>query len=80
VSTEVLLPQWGMEMVEGTFVRWLKAEGDTVAAGEALAEVESDKVNVSLEAPVAGRLAKILVPAGETAPIRAVVAIIDEAG
>jgi pyruvate/2-oxoglutarate dehydrogenase complex dihydrolipoamide acyltransferase (E2) component len=76
--TEVLLPQWGMDMVEGTFVRWLKSEGDEVSVGEALAEVESDKVSANLEAPVAGRLTRIVVPEGETAQVRDVVAIIDE--
>jgi pyruvate/2-oxoglutarate dehydrogenase complex dihydrolipoamide acyltransferase (E2) component len=68
-----------MDMVEGTFLRWLKTEGDTVAAGEALAEVESDKVNATLEAPVAGTLKKIVVPAGQTAQVRDVVAVIEEA-
>jgi pyruvate dehydrogenase E2 component (dihydrolipoamide acetyltransferase) len=79
MSTEVLLPQWGMDMVEGTFTRWLKAEGDLVKQGDELAEVETDKVAASLEAPVSGVLKKIVVPAGETAAVRQVVAIIEEA-
>lgn len=79
-STEVLLPQWGMEMVEGTLVRWLKAEGDQVTAGEVLVEVETDKVTASLEAPVSGVLKKIIVRDGATAQVRDIVAIIEEPG
>jgi pyruvate/2-oxoglutarate dehydrogenase complex dihydrolipoamide acyltransferase (E2) component len=78
MSTEVRLPQWGMSMVEGTFVEWFKAEGDAVALGEPLAEVETDKATANLEAPVAGTLKQILVPTGTTVKIQAVVAIIDE--
>jgi pyruvate/2-oxoglutarate dehydrogenase complex dihydrolipoamide acyltransferase (E2) component len=68
-----------MDMVEGTFVEWFKAEGDTVALGEPLAEVETDKATANLEAPVAGTLKQILVPTGATVEVQAVVAIIDEA-
>ena len=78
MSREVRLPQWGMNMVEGTIVRWLKAEGDVVAEGDPLAEVETDKVEANLEAPVAGTLTKIVVAEGETAQVRDVVAIIDD--
>jgi pyruvate dehydrogenase E2 component (dihydrolipoamide acetyltransferase) len=80
MSTEVRLPQWGMDMVEGTIVEWLKAEGDVVSVGDPLAEVDTDKAVASLEAPVSGVLTKILTPTGETAKVRAVVAIIEEEG
>jgi pyruvate dehydrogenase E2 component (dihydrolipoamide acetyltransferase) len=67
-----------MDMVEGTFVRWLKAEGDVVEQGEELAEVETEKVTANLEAPVSGILKTIVVTAGQTAKVRQVVAIIEE--
>lgn len=78
MSAEVRLPQWGSGMVDGTFVEWFKAVGDAVAVGDALAEVETDKVTTTLEAPVAGKVREIRVAVGETANVREIVAIIDE--
>jgi pyruvate/2-oxoglutarate dehydrogenase complex dihydrolipoamide acyltransferase (E2) component len=77
---EVLLPQWGMGMSEGTITSWLKAVGDTVAEDEALAEVEAEKVEETLEAPAAGTLVEILVPEGDTVEVRTPVAVIEDAG
>ncbi len=77
---EVLLPQWGMGMSEGTITSWLKAVGDTVKEDEALAEVEAEKVEETLEAPTAGTLVEILVPEGETVEVRTAVAVIEDAG
>ena len=74
---EVLLPQWGMGMSEGTISSWLKSVGDTVAEDEALAEVEAEKVEETLESPASGKLAEIVVPEGETVEVRTVVAIIE---
>ncbi|MFI7493959.1 lipoyl domain-containing protein [Kocuria sp. M4R2S49] len=74
---EVLLPQWGMGMSEGTITTWLKNVGDSVAEDEPLAEVEAEKVEETLEAPATGTLAEIVVPEGETAEVRAVVAYIE---
>lgn len=76
---EVLLPQWGMGMSEGTITTWLKAVGDTVKEDEALAEVEAEKVEETLEAPAAGTLVEILVPEGETVEVRTAVAVIEDA-
>lgn len=76
---EVLLPQWGMGMSEGTITTWLKNVGDQVAEDEALAEVEAEKVEETLEAPATGTLSEIVVPAGETAEVRTVVAYIETA-
>jgi len=73
---EVLLPQWGMGMSEGTIIQWLKKVGDVVAEDEPLAEVEAEKVTETLEAPVAGTLEEILVPEGETVEVRTPVAVI----
>lgn len=76
---EVLLPQWGMGMSEGTITSWLKAVGDRVSEDEALAEVEAEKVEETLESPAAGTLTEIVVPAGETVEVRTVVAYIETA-
>ena len=75
---EVLLPQWGMGMSEGTIVEWLKQVGDRVAEDEPIAEVEAAKVEESLEAPATGTLVEILLQEGETADVRSVVAVIEE--
>jgi pyruvate/2-oxoglutarate dehydrogenase complex dihydrolipoamide acyltransferase (E2) component len=78
-KVEVLLPQWGMGMSEGTITTWLKAVGDTVAEDEALAEVEAEKVEETLESPATGTLTEIVVPEGETVEVRTVVAYIETA-
>jgi pyruvate/2-oxoglutarate dehydrogenase complex dihydrolipoamide acyltransferase (E2) component len=75
---EVLLPQWGMGMTEGFIVSWLKVEGDLVAAGEPLVEVEAAKTTGDVEAPTSGVLHKILAVADETVEVRAVIALIDD--
>jgi pyruvate/2-oxoglutarate dehydrogenase complex dihydrolipoamide acyltransferase (E2) component len=76
---EVLLPQWGMGMSEGTVATWLKNVGDTVSEDEALAEVEAEKVEETLESPASGVLAEIVVPEGETVDVRSVLAYIETA-
>jgi len=76
---EVLLPQWGMGMSEGSIVTWLKKVGDQVNEDDALAEVEAEKVEEILEAPATGTLVEILVNEGATVEVRTVVAIIETA-
>lgn len=76
---EVLLPQWGMGMSEGAITAWHKAVGDEVTEDEALAEVEAEKVEETLESPATGTLVEILVPEGETVEVRTLVAIIETA-
>ncbi|MEN9748247.1 MAG: hypothetical protein RLZZ603_939 [Actinomycetota bacterium] len=78
MRVEVLLPQWGMGMSEGSIVRWLKQVGDVVAEDEALAEVEAEKVEETLESPAAGTIVEILVPEGQAVEVRTVVAIIEQ--
>jgi pyruvate/2-oxoglutarate dehydrogenase complex dihydrolipoamide acyltransferase (E2) component len=78
-KTEVLLPQWGMGMSEGTITTWLKSVGDTVAEDEPIAEVEAEKVEETLESPASGTLSEIVVPAGDTVEVRTVVAYIETA-
>lgn len=74
---EVLLPQWGMGMSEGTIIQWHKAVGDSVTEDEALAEVEAEKVEETLESPATGTLTEIVVPVDQTVEVRTVVAVIE---
>jgi pyruvate/2-oxoglutarate dehydrogenase complex dihydrolipoamide acyltransferase (E2) component len=77
MRVEVLLPQWGMGMSEGTITTWLKKVGDTVTEDEPLAEVEAEKVEETLESPAAGTVVEILVPEGDTVEVRTPVAVIE---
>ncbi len=68
--TEILLPKLSDEMASATIVRWLKQVGETVIESEVIAELETEKAGVDLEAPASGVLASILVPEGsEEVPI-----------
>lgn len=78
MRVDVLLPQWGMGMSEGTVVEWLKAIGDHVDEDEPLAEIEAAKVEETLESPASGTLVEILLQEGDTADVRTVIAIIEE--
>jgi pyruvate dehydrogenase E2 component (dihydrolipoamide acetyltransferase) len=75
---EVKMPQWGMNMVEGVVVQWLKREGERVEKGEPLAEIESAKAVETLQAPVAGVLTQIVARLDEAVPVHGVIAIIAE--
>lgn len=72
----VEMPKMGDTMEEGKILRWIKHEGDQVKKGESLAEVETDKVNIEIEAFASGILRKILIAEGESAPIGASIAYI----
>jgi len=72
----VLMPKAGQTMEEGTIVKWVMAESDTVARGDILFEVETDKAIIEVDALTAGVLRKILVGDGETVPVKAPVAVI----
>jgi pyruvate/2-oxoglutarate dehydrogenase complex dihydrolipoamide acyltransferase (E2) component len=74
---EVLLPQWGMGMSEGTIISWLKAVGDQVGEDDPLADIEAEKVEDVLEAPATGVLSEILVPEGDTVEVRTPIAVIE---
>jgi pyruvate/2-oxoglutarate dehydrogenase complex dihydrolipoamide acyltransferase (E2) component len=62
---DVVVPKWGLTMEEAEVVAWLKAVGDTVAQGEGILELETDKISQDVEAPAAGILAEVLVQAGD---------------
>ena len=74
---EVLLPQWGMGMSEGTIVTWLKAVGDQVKEDEPLADIEAEKVEETLESPATGTVVELVVAEGDTVEVRQVIAYIE---
>jgi pyruvate dehydrogenase E2 component (dihydrolipoamide acetyltransferase) len=76
MATQVVMPKLSPTMEEGQLSRWLKNEGDKVGVGEPLAEIDTDKATMEAQALAEGVLRKILVPAGETVPLGAVIAII----
>lgn len=78
MAIPVVLPKWGMGIEEGTITKWLKAEGDMVAKGEPLVEVETAKATQEVEAPASGRLTKILLPAGETIAVNTEIGLIED--
>jgi pyruvate dehydrogenase E2 component (dihydrolipoamide acetyltransferase) len=78
--TDVVMPQMGESIVEGTLTKWLKKPGDTVERDEPLFEISTDKVDTEIPSPAAGTLAEILVEEGKTVGINTVVARINEAG
>lgn len=73
-NIKVLLPQFGMGMQDGEVVRWLKAIGDHVEAGEPLVEIEAAKTTVEVPSPGTGTLVEILVEEGESADVRSHIA------
>src|SRR5436190_6878165 len=79
VATEIKLPRLGQGMESGTIVKWLKAEGDEIAKGEPLYELDTDKVTQEVEADAGGVLLKIAVREGEV-PVGQTIAVIGEAG
>ncbi len=77
---EVTMPAMGADMTEGTVVKWLKNEGDEVARGDKLAEIETDKTVVEMEAYNAGVLRRIVLGDGTKAPVGSLLAYIGDAG
>ena len=75
---DVQMPRLSDSMETGKILRWLKKEGEDVKKGEPLVEIESDKANIEVEAYASGKLSKIVVPEGESAPIGAVIAEIGD--
>lgn len=80
MAIEVTMPQMGADMTEGTLVRWLKHAGDEVKRGDIIAEIETDKATVELEAYDEGVFAQALVDEGETVPVGEVIAMLGAPG
>jgi pyruvate dehydrogenase E2 component (dihydrolipoamide acetyltransferase) len=80
MPSDVLMPQMGESIFEGTITKWLKKPGDSVQRDEPLFEISTDKVDAEIPSPAAGVLAEIRVPEGSTVQVNTVVAVIGEAG
>lgn len=80
MATEVLMPQMGESINEGTLTKWHKKVGDRVEREEILFEISTDKVDTEIPSPAAGVLTKILFEEGATVTVNAVVALLDEGG
>jgi pyruvate dehydrogenase E2 component (dihydrolipoamide acetyltransferase) len=80
MPTNVVMPQMGESIAEGTVVRWIKKLGDPVDRDEPLFEISTDKVDAEIPSPAAGVLSDIRVKEGETVPVNSVVAVIGNAG
>jgi len=75
----IAVPKWGIEMVEGTITSWNKSEGDTIAKGDEVFEMESDKIVNVWDSPVAGVLRRVLVAEGDAHPVGALLGVIADA-
>jgi len=80
MATEVVMPQMGESIAEGTITKWLVKPGDTVERDQPLFEISTDKVDAEIPSPVAGVLKEIKAEEGKTVPVNEVVALVDEEG
>src|SRR5579859_7781373 len=80
MPVEIVMPRLSDTMESGTIARWLKHEGDDVKKGEPLADIETDKATMPFESYASGRLSKIIVAEGQSAPIGTPIAVITAAG
>ena len=79
-QVEVVMPQMGVSVSEGTITKWLKSEGEPIARDESLLEISTDKVDTEIPSPAEGVVARILVQEGETVEVGAVLAVIAPEG
>src|SRR5256885_10370709 len=79
MSTEVVMPQMGESIAEGTITKWMKQVGDRVERDEPLFEISTDKVDAEIPSPAAGTLTEIKFKEGETVEVNTVVAVLDGA-
>ena len=80
MAVDVIMPQMGESIFEGTITKWLKKPGDKIERDEPLFEISTDKVDAEIPSPAAGVLKEIKVNEGQTVPIQTVVAVIDAVG
>src|SRR5689334_23790824 len=80
MPVNVVMPQMGESVAEGTVVRWIKKIGDAVERDEPLFEISTDKVDAEIPSPAAGTLTAIHVTEGQTVPVDTIVAIIAQSG
>src|SRR6476659_9124130 len=77
---DVVMPQMGVSVSEGTITRWAKQVGERIEADETIVEISTDKVDTEVPAPATGVVREILVPEGETVPVGTRIAVIDSGG
>src|SRR5215813_8427289 len=77
MSTEVVMPQMGETIAEGTITKWLKKVGERVERDEPLFEISTDKVDAEIPSPAAGVLTEVLFKEGDTVEVNSVVAVLD---
>ena len=80
MAVRVIMPQAGQDLETGVVRRWLKAVGDLVAKGEPIVQIETEKVNLDVEAPAAGVLLRIVVPDETETPIFSTIGVIGQSG
>ena len=80
MATEIRMPQFGVSMETGTVAQWLKAEGDTVKAGDVLASIETEKLTNDVVSEVDGVLLKIVAQEGEDIPVQGLMAYVGQPG
>src|SRR5208337_4124708 len=80
MPTNVIMPQMGESIAEGTITKWLRKVGEPVGQDEPLFEISTDKVDAEIPSPAAGTLSQILVKENETVAVNTVVAVIDGEG
>ena len=79
-ASAIIMPKQGLQMTEGTIIKWLKKEGETVNEGEPLFEMETDKLTITIDSTATGTVLKIVRGEGEVVPITETIAIVGEAG
>ena len=80
MAVDVVMPQMGESIFEGTITKWLKKAGDKIERDEPLFEISTDKVDAEIPSPSAGILKEIKIAEGQTVPVQTVVAVIDADG
>src|SRR5271170_2210824 len=80
MAVDVIMPQMGESIFEGTITKWLKKPGEKIERDEPLFEISTDKVDAEIPSPAAGVLKEIKITEGQTVPIQTIVAVIDASG
>ena len=80
ILVDVVMPQMGVSVSEGTITRWAKNVGDTIAADETIVEISTDKVDTEIPSPASGVVRELLAEEGETVPVNTRIAVIDTGG
>lgn len=80
MATNVLMPQMGESITEGTLTKWHKKVGDKIQREEILFEISTDKVDTEIPSPVSGVLVQVLAAEGTVIAVNSIVAVVDESG